>query len=243
MYLLHDFIYICALKVKIMKKRIFLWMMGCLFCVMAQAQHQQLFDEFRKEVGDQAEMFAGKVELGYPPTIYTNHPYWMSDEFVPGDIVFNGRLYRSVPLRFDAFLQQLVVNTPVKRSNIMVPMERVEKFVVDGIEYSRRNDEFVAILYSSPRMELVEQLHITMKEGLIDNARVQYEFKRNVKYYLLRGGQMLEVDKLKSVMKLFPGLKKELKSFAKMHYLDFKVHRQSSLISTIKYADGLLNNR
>ena len=167
----------------------------------------------------------------------------MSDEFVPGDIVFNGRLYRSVPLRFDAFLQQLVVNTPVKRSNIMVPMERVEKFVVDGIEYSRRNDEFVAILYSSPRMELVEQVHVTVKEGLIDNARVQYEFKRNVKYYLLRGGQMLEVGNLKSVMKLFPGLKKELKSFAKMHYLDFKVHRQSSLISTIKYADGLLNNR
>ncbi|MBQ8240593.1 MAG: hypothetical protein IJZ38_07120 [Bacteroides sp.] len=226
-----------------MKKRVIFCVLCSLLGVMAQAQHQQLFDEFRKEAGDQAEMFAGKVEPGYPPMIYTNHPYWLSDEFVPGDIVFDGRLYRSVPLRFDAFSQQLVVNTPVKRSNIMVPMEQVEKFVVDGIEYSRRNDEFVAILYSSPRMELVEQVHVTVKEGLIDNARVQYEFKRNVKYYLLRGGQMLEVGNLKSVMKLFPGLKKELKSFAKMHYLDFKVHRQSSLISTIKYADGLLNNR
>lgn len=225
-----------------MKKRIFLWMVGCLFCMVSQAQHQQLFDEFRKEAGDQAEMFAGKVEPGYPPMIYTNHPYWMSSEFVPGDIQFDGRLYRSVPLRFDAFLQQLVVNTPVKRSNVIVPIDRIEGFVVDGIEYARRNGKFMAILYSSPRMELVEQVHITVKEGLVDN-RVQYEFKRSVKYYLLRGGQMLEVDKLKSVMKLFPGLKKELKSFAKMHYLDFKEHRQSSLISTIKYADGLLNNR
>ncbi|MBQ8266642.1 MAG: hypothetical protein IJY60_02930 [Bacteroides sp.] len=226
-----------------MKKRIIFCVLCSLLGVMAQAQHQQLFDEFRKEVGDQAEMFAGKVEPGYPPTIYTNHPYWMSSDFVSGDVMFNGRLYRSVPLRFDAFLQQLVVNTPVKRSNVIVPMEQVEKFIVDGIEYSRRNDEFVAILYSSPRMELVEKVHVTVKEGLVDNARVQYEFKRNVKYYLLRGGQMLEVGNLKSVMKLFPGLKKELKSFAKMHYLDFKVHRQSSLISTIKYADGLLNNR
>ena len=226
-----------------MKKRIIFCVLCSLLGVMAQAQHQQLFDEFRKEAGDHAEMFVGKMEVGYPYTVYTNHPYWLSDEFVPGDIVFDGRMYRNVPLRFDAFLQQLVVNTPVKRSNIMVPMEQVEKFVVDGIEYSRRNDEFVAILYSSPRMELVEQVHVTVKEGLIDNARVQYEFKRNVKYYLLRGGQMLEVGNLKSVMKLFPGLKKELKSFAKMHYLDFKVHRQSSLISTIKYADGLLNNR
>ena len=208
-----------------MKKRIIFCVLCSLLGVMAQAQHQQLFDEFRKEAGDQAEMFAGKVEPGYPPMIYTNHPYWMSSEFVPGDILFDGRLYRSVPLRFDAFLQQLVVNTPVKRSNVIVPIDRIERFVVDGIEYARRNGKFMAILYSSPRMELVEQVHIT------------------VKYYLLRGGQMFEVDKLKSVMKLFPGLKKELKSFAKMHYLDFKVHRQSSLISTIKYADGLLDNR
>lgn len=224
-----------------MMKRIYLMIVGCLLVGSMKAQqHQKLFDEFRREAGDQAEMFVGKVERGYPPTVYVNHPYWLFDDFFPGDVMFDGRLYRGVPLRYDAYLQQLVVNTPVKRSNVCVPMNRVEKFVLGGTEYARRNGEFMAILVSTPRMELVEQVRVTMKEDFVDNAKVQYEFKRQVKYFVLRGGQVHEVDKLKSVMKLFPGLKKELKRFAKMHYLEFKEHRQSSLITVIKYADELL---
>jgi hypothetical protein len=137
-------------------------------------------------------------------------------------------------------LQQLVVNTPVKRSHVYVPMDRVERFKLEGTEYARRNGEFMAILYSSPRMELVEQVQVSLKEELVDNEKVKREFRREVKYYLLRAGQTHEVSKLKSVMKLFPGRGKALKSFAKMHQLDFGVFRQSSLITLVKYADELL---
>ena len=139
-------------------KRIFLLAIGCLICGVMKAQHQQIFDEFRQEVGDQAEMFAGKVESGYPSTVYINHPYWLTDNFSQGDVVFRGLTYRNVSLRYDAYLKQLVVNTPVKRQNVSVPMDLVEKFTLGGIRYERRKGEFMAILYSSPRIELVQQM-------------------------------------------------------------------------------------
>lgn len=221
-----------------MKRTLFL-IAGCLMCGKMNAQHQQLFDEYRRKAGDQAEMFVGKVEPGYPPTIYYSHPYWLFDEFFPGEVVFNGLLYRNVPVRYDAYLKQLVVNTPVKRSNVYVPMHLVEKFVLGGTEYSRRNGEIMAILFSSPRMELVEQVNIELKEKFVDNIKM-YDFKREVKYYVLRGGQMYEVNKLKSVLKLFPGRQKMLRRYAKERSLDFKIHRQSALIAMIKYADELL---
>jgi hypothetical protein len=205
-----------------------------------KAQHQPLFDEYVREAGDQAELFTGKIESGYPSMIYTNHPYWLNQEFCTGEVLYKGLLYKQVSLRYDAYLQQLVVNTPVKRSHVYVPMDRVERFKLEGTEYARRNGEFMAILYSSPRMELVEQVQVSLKEELVDNERVKREFRREVKYYLLRAGQTHEVSKLKSVMKLFPGRGKALKSFAKMHQLDFGVFRQSSLITLVKYADELL---
>ena len=59
---------------KMMKKTLLL-IVGCLMCGKMHAQHQQLFDEYRRKAGDQAEMFVGKVEPGYPPTVYNNHPY------------------------------------------------------------------------------------------------------------------------------------------------------------------------
>ena len=152
---------------KMMKKTLLL-IVGCLMCGKMHAQHQQLFDEYRRKAGDQAEMFVGKVEPGYPPTVYYNHPYWMFDEFFPGEVVFKGRLYRNVPVRYDAYLKCLVVNTPVKRSNVYVPMHSVEKFVLGGTEFSRRNGEIMAILFSNSRMELVEQVNIILKEEFME---------------------------------------------------------------------------
>lgn len=218
-------------------KRIFLLAIGCLICGVMKAQHQQIFDEFRQEVGDQAEMFAGKVESGYPSTVYINHPYWLTDNFSQGDVVFRGLTYRNVSLRYDAYLKQLVVNTPVKRQNVSVPMDLVEKFTLGGIRYERRKGEFMAILYSSPRIELVQQMNVMMREKLVDNVKVQYEFKPTMKYCLYRDGQVYEVTNLKSVSKLYPHLKKELKQFAKKYHLDFKENRQLSLGTLVKYAD------
>lgn len=218
-------------------KRIFLLAIGCLICGVMKAQHQQIFDEFRQEVGDQAEMFAGKVEPGYPSTVYINHPYWLTDNFSQGDVVFRGLTYRNVSVRYDAYLKQLVVNTPVKRQNVSVPMDLVEKFTLGGIRYERRKGEFMAILYSSPRIELVQQMNMMMREKLVDNVKVQYEFKPTMKYCLYRDGQVYEVTNLKSVSKLYPHLKKELKQFAKKYHLDFKENRQLSLGTLVKYAD------
>ena len=223
-----------------MMKRIFLITLGCMMCGMMKAQHQEVFDEFRREAGDQAEMFSGKLEHGYSPTIYINHPYWLSGDFSTGNVMFKGLLYRDVLLRYDAQLKQLIVNLPVKGSNICIPMHLVGKFTLGSTDFERRNGEFVAVLFSSPRMELIEQINITIKSVLENGSKVRYEFERNVKYYVLRGGQMHEVNKLRSVLKLYPEIKRELKRFAKMHYLDFKEHRQSSLNSLIEYADELL---
>lgn len=91
-------------------------------------------------------------------------------------------------------------------------------------------------------MELVEWVQMELKEKFVDNVKVRYEFKRDVKYFILRSGQMFEVNSRNSVLKLFPAFKKELRSFAKMHNLDFKEHRRSSLASMIMYVDELLSN-
>jgi hypothetical protein len=224
---------------KMMRKTLLL-VVGCLVCGKMNAQHQQLFDEYRRKAGDQAEMFVGKVEPGYPPTIYLAHPYWLFDEFFPGDVVYNGLLYKSVPVRYDAYLKRLVVNTPNKRMNVYVPMNLVEKFTLGGTEFSWRYGEIVAILFSSSRMELVEQVNVALKENIKAQGQVMYDFNRDVRYYVLRGGEVYEVDKLRSVLKLFPGREKVLKRYAKENALDFKLHRQYALITMIKYADELL---
>ena len=221
-------------------KHIFLWMLGCLFCGVVNAQEQRLFDEYLREAGDRAEMFVGKMETGYASTVFINHPYWLSDEFLVGEVRYKGMLYKNVLLRYDAFLNQLVVKTPEKQANVYIPMHAVEGFTIGGLVYAKHDDEFMAVHYDGSHMELLEQMRVKMKENM-NHENLQYEFKRNVNYYLLNDGRMYEVTNMRSVLKLYPGLEKELKRFSKMNNLNFKENRQSSLVSLVKYADELLS--
>ena len=223
-----------------MMKHVFLFVLGCMMCGSAKAQHQQVFDEYLREAGDQAEIFIGKVEVGYSPAVYLNFPYLPSDDFVKGDVMYNGLWYRNVSLRYDAYLKQLVINTPERLLNICVPIHKVRKFILDGTNYERRDDEFVAILFSSPNTELIEKVDVIVDEEFTSSLSFKYKFVHDVRYFVLREGRQHEVSKLRSVLKLYPDMKKELKRFSKKNRLNFKEHRKSSLVSLIKYADELL---
>ena len=96
-------------------------------------------------------------------------------------------------------------------------------------------------MFDSSHVELIEQVDVSVKEVYLSLVSFKHGFVHNVKYYVLRDGQKHEVDKLKSVLKLYPGLEKELKRFSRMNNLNFKENRQSSLVSLVKYADELLS--
>ena len=112
-----------------------------------KAQHQDLFDEYLREAGDRSELFIGKMEPGYSSIAYKNHPYWFGEDFLVGEVKYKGLLYRNVLLRYDAFLKQLVVKTPVKQSNVNVPMDFVETFTIEETSYITHDGEFMAVLY------------------------------------------------------------------------------------------------
>ena len=222
-------------------KHIVLWIMGCLFCGVVNAQEQQLFDEYLREAGDRAEMFVGKMETGYSSMAFINHPYWADEEFLSGEVRYKGLLYKNVLLRYDAYLKQLVVKTPVKQSNVYIPMHLVEGFAIEGTVYAKYNDEFMAVLYDGSRVRLLERMRINLKEDT-EQTKVQYEFKRQMNFFVLHDGKMTEVGKMRSVLKQFPELEKELKRYAKMNRLNFRENRKSSLMSILKYVDELLVN-
>lgn len=221
-------------------KQVLLFVVGCMMCASVKAQHQQVLDEYLREAGDFSELFVGKLEVGYSPAVYLNFPYLPSDDFVKGDVMYNGLWYRNVSLRYDAFQEQLVVNTPESKLNVCVPMRAVGQFKLDGVDYERRDGEFVAILFRSPRVELIEQVSLSVREEFIGTLSFKYKFDLSVKYFVWSEGRRYEVSKLRSIQKLYPSIKKELKSFSKQNRLDFKKHCKSSLASLLKYADKLL---
>lgn len=222
-----------------MNRIIFIALCCICFCQGAVAQHQATFDNYREEVGGYASLFRGKIERGYSPYEYANHPYWEKDSFYQGEVMYNGLLYTGLTLRYDTYLNCLIVQTPVRKVHVYVEMSGVEYFTLEKLRFARHGETFVALHYESPRMKLVQRMDCTFGNPITKNNASYKNFKCISRYMLQRDGESYEVKSLSSVLKLFPAEKKVLKQFAKERRLDFKENRGASLAAIIAYADRI----
>lgn len=222
-----------------MNRIVFIAMYCIYFCQVAVAQHQETFDDYRREAGEHASLFRGKIERGYSPYEYVNHPYWVNDAFSQGEVMYDGLLYTGLSIRYDTYLNCLIVQTPIRKVHVYVEMSRVEYFTLDKLRFVRQGDTFVALHYDSPRMELVQRMECKIGNPVTKDGVSYKNFKCVPRYLLQRGGESYEVKALSSVLKLFPAEKKMLKQFAKEHHLDFKDNRTASLVAVITYVDRI----
>ena len=113
-------------------RKVYLLILLCTFCILSPVYTQQsLSDEFRKVAGDYAALYTSKVEVGYSPYLYINHPYWDTDEFKKGAVCYGGLVYTDLQLRYDTFKKQLIVITPEKRILLQVDMRKVDYFIIE----------------------------------------------------------------------------------------------------------------
>lgn len=211
-----------------------------IFCSFSFARAQQaVFDEYSKEAGDYAALYSGKVEVGYSPYQYINHPYLDTDEFQEGTICFNGQLYSGLKMRYDTYKKWLAVITPEKRIVLQVDMRKVDYFTMGDKKFIPQDGNFVALLYESEQMRLTQ--HTMCGMGVpVEKGKASYRnFKQRERFNLHKEGTDYTVSSRSGFIKLFPDNKKELKKFAKEQRLDFKAYRAESLTLMTKYADSL----
>lgn len=202
----------------------------------ALAQHQQLFDAYRQEAGDHAALYRGQVENGYPSQFYLNHPYWGSDAFQPGEILFGDHLYTGLQLRYDTYGNHLVVITPEKRIAVKVDMRKVERFTLGQTRFVREGDAFLVCLFEAPGVELMQRLTCKTGTPVVRNRSSYIVFEQQSRFLLRMNGREHVVGSRSSILELFPEHKKALKQYASDMELDFRNKRAEALAALTAYA-------
>ena len=221
-------------------RKVYLLILLCTFCILSPVYTQQsLSDEFRKVAGD-----TSKVEVGYSPYLYINHPYWDTDEFKKGAVCYSGLVYTDLQLRYDTFKKQLIVITPEKRILLQVDMRKVDYFIIGDKKFVPHNDTFAAILYDSPQMRLTQYVQCKMGTP-VEKGRISYrQFEKPARFVLSKDGVDHTVTSRSSFLKLFPAYKKQLKKYAKEEQLSFNtLFRAESLTELTRHADSLINKK
>ena len=198
--------------------------------------------EHISSASDYARLYVGTLEPQYQLRLWHDIPYYNDKpDFYSGRVSYYGVVYDDVQLRFDQFMQRVVVQKPGSNYSCLPEQEHIDWFEMDGHRYVHDPEDstrYADLLYDGSTNG-IRLYHSVWK---IDNGDMYYGTRkllrtlRTLEHYTLvtPDGEMHHVKRLSDVTKLFPEQKKQIRQTVRKNHLSFsKSKRESSLVKLV----------
>ena len=213
--------------------------------MMVFIQHAGAQDYF-SSASDFARLYVGTIEPQYPKSLWHDVPYYKDNtDLYQGRISYYGVVYDHVQLRFDQFMQRVVVLSPVGNYLCLPEKDHVDWFEMDGHLYVRDPEDNTRYAYvlSDGSTNGVQLYHSVWKINSGDKT-FGGKYRKTLatlEHYTLvtPDGAMHHVKRAADVAKLFPEQKKQVRQFVRKNGLSFsKREREQSLVKVVGSISG-----
>lgn len=149
-----------------------------------------------------------------------NHKYYLTDNYVTGDLVYDGQPYYKVELKYDIYKDELIIKLHQGKqfSVLRLIKEKVETFTIDTHSFKRLVNEtanfsngFYELAYHGNKLVLFKK-HNKERIEHLDKEFAYSQFKYTVNYILYYHNEYYLINSKRSLIKLFPGQKKSIHS-------------------------------
>jgi hypothetical protein len=201
---------------------------------------QELETRYVSVMGDYARLYIGKVEVPYERQFYKTLPYLYEDgSFHVGTVGTEELVYPEVALRFDVYLNQLVVESPYSHVKVVPRKENVQFFTLEGQRFVNCNGTFVREEYAGKKLSLFTYIYKEHDYPDIQQARKMVQFKSKWDLWLVQDGKVKTVKSLSDLQALLPTRSQEIKRFADEKKLKFNTkNRINSVKSIVEFLDS-----
>jgi len=191
---------------------------------------------------DQSRLYNGGDYVLYMPKD-EEHPYFESDDWTNGSIVFWGELYENVPLLYD-----LTIDEPITEQNrgnaIRLAGEKVERFTIFGHHFVRlHQDELNKIAEGfydrlhDGKSKVYAKYSKTYQQTL-EGLKVIPRFDENKKYYLVKDGIFYSVKTKASLLRVLDH-KQEVKNFIRKNHIRLTANHETAIVRVAEFYDTL----
>jgi hypothetical protein len=172
------------------------------------------------------------------------HPYFGTDDWADGSIVYWEELYENVPLLYDLSSDQVIAEHE-RGSPIRLVQEKVQRFTILNHtfvrllrdEKNRISDGFYDQLYNG-KTKVYAKHSRTYRETL-EAPRIIPHFDEGVRYYLVKDGNFHIVKSKASVIQVLGDRKSEVKSFLRKNRVRFNDDREKAIVRIAEFYDTL----
>jgi hypothetical protein len=172
---------------------------------------------------------------------FKGHPNFLTDSLQAGDVVYEGILYKNVPLGYNLVEQEVFTRHPRLGYNIRLVREKISSFTIDGRTFlhlpatASSADGFYQLLFDGhiKALALFEKKETSSIYEEIGMHFVQYE-----QYFIYSDKKIHTVENLNDVTRLFSDRKEDIKKLIRNKRLSFRKDPFSALTVIAKFYEG-----
>jgi hypothetical protein len=202
---------------------------------------------YKKQLGDQSPLYNGSR---YSPTGFifrTGSPYFISDSFDLGSVVYDDILFDSIYLMYEDMRELLVA----RNNNYLLQLvnQRVSSFNIFGHPFIRLTEDslhpgipktgYYEILYQG-RSQLLKKTFKTITEepSVYENTIIRH-IDETENFYIRMGGSYQRVKSKAELLTLMHDHQKQIQKYIKKTKLNFRKNKENLLILTAGYYDQI----
>ncbi len=222
----------------------------CCCCLFAQNTADSLLQNVRSQyaanIGAASYLYNGTFYAPYWNGVRGN-PFFLSGEFQPGNIYYDGVSYSDVPILYDIMRDELVIKNYAKDADITLLVEKIRQFTVGA-------HQFVRIAADSSRESFLptgfyEKLyagHITVyakhEKKIERSLKAEDNFSKFTqydRYYLEKNGVYHPINSESEILSVLKDRRKDVREMLNRKDIRFKKDPAGTLVQIATLYDGL----
>ena len=175
------------------------------------------------------------------------HPYYISDEYAFGEVLYRGMVYKGVELKYDIYNKQLIVKHPQPGFSTVLPKSFVRTFTIYNTTFRKirldGDGDYFQVIYDKGYIDCYFNWNLKHKETITDNQVLVPVFnKLSRKVFLSKGGEMTLVKNRRTLLKFFSGQKKAMVAdYIKNHKLKIKSASSEEMKDLLLFCNSIIN--
>ena len=203
---------------------------------------RHLITLYHNAQGEQSSLYNGREADTYPFVFGTTHPYLGSPSWTFGSVLYDGILYRDVPLLYDLVKDELLVQHWNKVTKVLLVPHKVAAFTLEGRRFIRVHPDSTGGSVREGFYELLEEGKTSVlarKEktvrSILNAGRMDVSVDAKTTYYVKQAGAWYEVKNRRAFLSRLKDRKAELQRFIRSGNISFDRDFESALKTVTAY--------
>ena len=199
-----------------------------------------------KQLGDQSKLYNGSQYASYGFVFKTGSPYYKSDQFTYGSVLYDGILFNNLPLLYEDLRELLIT----KKEGYLLQLitARVSAFTISGHQFIRlvadssnrgiSKTGFYEVLYPG-RSLVLKKTYKNIQDVASVSEGLSHFIEESDSYFIKKGNSFIRVKSKNEMFDIFPDHQKEIQLFIKKNKLNFRKDEENTLTQVAAYYDQI----